>query len=1180
MRGQGEATTVRPDSTGSGSGESRSPEDLVAELAEAFLERHRRGERPAVEEYAAAHPELAGEIRRVLRAVLMVEDLKPAASDPAGGLAAASATAPERLGDYRILREVGRGGMGVVYEAEQESLGRRVALKVLAAQGLRNPTQLLRFHREARAAARLHHTNIVPVFGVGEAEGQHYYVMQFIPGLGLDAVLDELKRLRSPWPQGEASAPPAASGTPSAADVARSLMTGRFAPALAVESPDPTPTPGLTPQPAPPAPPSSLVLPGQARGSSATDSAGRYARSVALIGVQVAEALDYAHRQGTLHRDIKPSNLLLDGQGTVWVADFGLAKAADSNDLTHTGDIVGTVRYMAPERFEGHCDARSDVYALGLTLYELLARRPAFEKAGRAELIHQVTHEEPPRLRSLDPTVPRDLETVVHKAIEREPARRYSEAEALAADLRRFVEGRPIRARRISPLEHAWRWCRLNPAWAALATAIVALIGLAVGGGLWVQQQRVQRRAEAVLRAGRARDVVEALIGQAERLRQQGLWSEARTVLAQAERQLNDSGGHGLPERLQRAQADLELAARLEHNAIGRTDFPRRESQYPAVAADYAAAFRGAGLAAADEETDAESVAARIHGSAIREQLVAALDDWSLVTVDARLRARLLLIAQRADPDPGWRDRVRDPAVRGDRRALERLAAEVREVSGAEQPPQLLMTLAGLLKEVGGDPVPLLRTVQRRRPGDFWLNLALGRMLLESRPAESAAFRRAALVLRPGDSALTFDLGWALCMAHEPGEALSVFRRSIELDPKGSAAHYGRGLALLDLGRPGEALAAFRRSLELDPKGSPAHFGLGRALVYLGRPGEALAAFRRSLELDPKGAPAHYGLGKALLDLGKPEEAAAAFRRSIELGPKESGAHYGLGKALLDLGKPEEAAAAFRRSLELDPMGTLAHCRLGQALLELGKLEAAAAAFRRSLELDPKSALAHYGLGKALLGLDRPGEALAAFRRSLELDPDEPDAWNQAATLWARTGNRAGYRDHCRRMLDRFGPTTDPIIAERTAKACLLLPLGGPEQEGACDLADRAVAMAQGHWVEPWAEATRGLAAYRRGQFADAVAWADRCLTRGPGDWNRELPAHLVQAMALARLGRRGEASAALARASDLYRTKVANPGGRAPGGDWNDQVICEVLRREAAADFLDRDFPADPFAR
>jgi tetratricopeptide (TPR) repeat protein len=207
-------------------------------------------------------------------------------------------------------------------------------------------------------------------------------------------------------------------------------------------------------------------------------------------------------------------------------------------------------------------------------------------------------------------------------------------------------------------------------------------------------------------------------------------------------------------------------------------------------------------------------------------------------------------------------------------------------------------------------------------------------------------------------------------------------------------------------------------------------------------------------------------------------------------------------------------------------------------------------------------------------------EALAACDRAIALSPDAHNAWNHAAILWARTGDRAGYCAHCRRMLDRFGLTTDPVIAERTAKACLLLPLDGPEREAACELADRAVALARGHWVEPWAEATRGLAAYRREHFADAVAWADRCLARGPGDWNRELPAHLVRAMALSRLARLDEAGTALVRAADLYRTKVASQGGRADGGGWHDRVICEVLRHETEAYSLDRDFPDEPFVR
>ena len=170
----------------------------------------------------------------------------------------------------------------------------------------------------------------------------------------------------------------------------------------------------------------------------------------------MAEALDYANRQGILHRDIKPSNLLLDGRGNVWVADFGLAKTSDADDLTHAGDILGTIRYMAPERFQGRCDVRSDVYSLGLTLYELVALRPAYEASDRHWLMERVLHEEPERLKKLTPSVPRDLETIIAKSSAHEPAGRYATAAALAEDLKRFVEDRPIRARRTSAAESFW----------------------------------------------------------------------------------------------------------------------------------------------------------------------------------------------------------------------------------------------------------------------------------------------------------------------------------------------------------------------------------------------------------------------------------------------------------------------------------------------------------------------------------------------------------------------------------------------------------------------------------------------------------------------------------------------------------------------------------------------------
>jgi serine/threonine protein kinase len=360
----------------------------VESLAEEFLERKRRGEKPTVDEYVARYPHLADEIRDVFPVLGLVEDFKPGSGDASGTFAGAEIPGLEkrleRLGDYRILREVGRGGMGIVYEAEQESLDRRVALKILITHRLSDPVLLARFAREARAAARLHHTNIVPVFGVGEAEGVHYYVMQFIQGQGLNAVLKELKRLEVAQ---EARADPTAEnpGEVAAADVARSLLSGKFsclgsATAHGLLSPlaDPTAPPESNAGEGPVASgTSSLILSG----------ASGYARSVARIGLQAAEGLAYAHEQGILHRDIKPSNLLLEAHGTVWIADFGLAKATTDDDLTHTGDLIGTIRYMAPERFHGQCDARSDVYGLGMTLYELLARRPAFDAADRGKLI-------------------------------------------------------------------------------------------------------------------------------------------------------------------------------------------------------------------------------------------------------------------------------------------------------------------------------------------------------------------------------------------------------------------------------------------------------------------------------------------------------------------------------------------------------------------------------------------------------------------------------------------------------------------------------------------------------------------------------------------------------------------------------------------------------------------------
>ena len=327
-------------------------------------------------------------------------------------------------------------------------------------------TAVERFHREARAAAKLHHTNIVSVFGVGEDDGQLYYVMQFIESESLDKVVKRLCR------------------------AAAFAEGGGFSTQPALETDQ-----------APPRGSSSASL-------STEGSSPVYFRTIARIGRQVAEALEYAHKQGILHRDIKPANLLLDAQGNAWVTDFGLAKAFEGEEgLTQTGDIVGTLRFMAPERFDGRSEPRSDVYALGVTLYELLTRRPLFAESNRTKLIDRMLHEEPVALRQIDGRIPRDLETIVQKAMAKEPEARYVSAAALAEDLRRFLGDEPVLARPVGVVSRLTRWCRRQP---RLAAAVgLAASSLVLATFLSITLAWSQYRAAAQLRAEQALTLTE-----------------------------------------------------------------------------------------------------------------------------------------------------------------------------------------------------------------------------------------------------------------------------------------------------------------------------------------------------------------------------------------------------------------------------------------------------------------------------------------------------------------------------------------------------------------------------------------------------------------------------------------------------------------------------------------------
>ncbi len=397
--------------------ESRHP---VESIASEFAESVRGGQDDSIDSVIESNPQLESELRELLPVVQRLEKARKAQSQRPAGLASLGASRPDRLGDYEIVRQIGRGGMGVVFEAVQQSLGRRVALKVLPKSLLSDDNQLKRFEREARTAGSLHHTNIVPVFGVGEDQGFHYYVMPRIQGHGLDRLLgDDAEK--------------------------------------------------LTPE------------------------------QVASLGQQAASALAYAHQQKVLHRDIKPANLIVNDELELWVTDFGVAKAIESEAVTRTGDVLGTLRYMAPEQIVGDSDVRSDVYSLGVTLYELLAGRPAMDDASiREAIVSRRPAPAPPRLRQLNPDVPRDLETILHTAMSIDVSTRYQSAEAFANDLQHFLDGEPISVRRLSLIESGARWAKKNPAIAALSTlSMLLLAGVAILSTIgFVHVQRALDREE------------------------------------------------------------------------------------------------------------------------------------------------------------------------------------------------------------------------------------------------------------------------------------------------------------------------------------------------------------------------------------------------------------------------------------------------------------------------------------------------------------------------------------------------------------------------------------------------------------------------------------------------------------------------------------------------------------
>jgi serine/threonine protein kinase len=573
--------------------ESPQRQERLQEILLSYVEAAESGKVPDQQEFIAAHPEFADEIAEFLASYQqfnrMATPLRESNERRAGLDAIQAALSPNRpvkpgrsteavgvtgsgipeaelgqLGDYKLLREIGRGGMGIVYEAEQISLRRRVALKILPFVGGVDSRQLQRFRNEAEAAAHLHHSHIVPVFAVGCERGVHYYAMQFIDGQSLGTLIALMA-------EGQEKA---GDGRLEAKEKERIIGSSTLA-AAAIST----------------------------EHSARTH---RFYRTVATIGKQTAEALEYAHQTGIIHRDIKPANLLLDSRGEVWITDFGLAQFQRDAGLTMTGELLGTLRYVSPEQAlakRGLVDHRTDIYSLGATLYELLTLQPVFDGKDRHALLQQIGFDEPRPPRAIDPAIPVELETIVLKALAKNPADRYGSAQEVADDLQRFLEYKPIQAKRPTVAERARKWMRRHPAFvsATLLFMLVCVIASTVSTVLIARAQWNTQRAydQLAIEENRTKTAYQELAAEQART-QAALEAEAE----QRDRAENDyeQARRVLKEIVQFSEG--ELAHHPAHQEVRRRlletvldyyeDFLARHEDDPAVRAELTASRKRA----------------------------------------------------------------------------------------------------------------------------------------------------------------------------------------------------------------------------------------------------------------------------------------------------------------------------------------------------------------------------------------------------------------------------------------------------------------------------------------------------------------------------------------------------------------------------------------------------------
>ena len=885
------------------------------------------------------------------------------------------------LGDYRLGREVGRGGMGVVYEAEQISMERRVALKVLFPTIATTVATRKRFEREARITGRLHHTNIVMVHAMGRQDGYLYFAMELVEGRPLDEVIGHLARTER--------------GDP-----------GR------------TSVEGITTR---------------LRGPRAP-------KRIAEMFAGAADALQVAHAHGVIHRDVKPSNLILDADGLLKLTDFGLARlVGDQLGVTRTGDVLGTPLYMSPEQIRGvgdDIDHRTDVYSLGATMYELLAGRPPFTGTDIGAVCTSIVRDEARRLHDVAKRVPRDLATIVERAMAKDRADRYASAGDLASDLRAFAEGRSIRARPLGPVRRAWRKVKRHKVRSALA----ALLLVAGASAFYFSRERGAEEAR------RLDAQYLALIADAEQLTGPLAedWSKPRGWPKYVE---------AIDLRPDRPEAYFARALAQNRPASGRL----RDLQ---AAADRGMRPRAVHLARAY----AYRLANRGERAVREEEQATSFDDPH---PDDELLVGLLAY------------------YRGERVKAARILRRVGERSPAGSlPRRYAFRHVALAEEDEGDYDEAIEYLTRAHPSegmpiDVQLHVAAlwGKAGRESIAEER--FQRLLDTMTPEDRLADWDLLCKRAAHHAPP---AWIRRTAEaglaLHPEVAGLHYWKAMGLkregkleaarkacdaglgIDDGVPGlhamlgkilrrqgdleGAERESRKAIELGDRVIGPHFDLAHTLLMLGRHEEALASCRRGLALEPSRVLGHQLIGRTLRDQGDLAGGIEAYRKAYQLAPATYSVSRELADALERADRREEALSVLRESRAIRPRDVglwsdyvymqqrgggdawraevrktrkdveaalETHARSAQLhflramsyYLE-DEYEVALSAFDAVLTLDPDNALCWHERSVCLESLGRLPDALASIEKAVALDPLDDGALAQLAHLQIETG--------------------------------------------------------------------------------------------------------------------------------------------------------------------------------